>query len=278
MVRIINSMIKKVGKGMGDDDPGDDEGDDDKGDDEGDDDEGDDDEFGDDDPNDNNSGDDTGDMQIFVKIGSKTITMDVEASDTINILKIITKNKEGIPKNQQRLPFNNNQLEDDYTLSDYDIQKESMLNLVLRPRGGGKRPKQDKSETIITKEEKLLANNFTKDKNLYILNTMTANPHRSRHPQQHRQDRQSTFPEGCHAGDVQAPFQRDPGRHAHKHEDPQGHPPNPGTRECDLRPGLEEHCSIAANPEHLREHTLLVRRADLHQGVLRQEVRLEEVR
>ena len=100
-------------------------------------------EFGDDDPNDDEPNDDpddnnSGDMQIFVKIGSETITMDVEASNTINILKIIIKNKEGIPKNQQRLLFNNNQLEDGCTISDYSIQRESTITLMLAVKGGGK--------------------------------------------------------------------------------------------------------------------------------------------
>ena len=103
-------------------------------------------------------------------------------------------------------------------------------------------------------------------------------PHRERHPRQHRQDRQSSFPEGGHEGDVQAPFQRDPGQFAPQLECPQGNPQDRRTRGCDLHPGLAEHRSCEAGPGNSREHTLLCRRADLHQGVLRQEVRLEEVR
>jgi ubiquitin len=71
-------------------------------------------------------------MQIFVKtVTGKTITIDVQVSDTIAYVKTKIQDKTQIPPDQQRVIFAGKQLEDDHTLADYEVKRDSTIWMVF---------------------------------------------------------------------------------------------------------------------------------------------------
>ena len=76
-------------------------------------------------------------FEIYVKtLTVKTITLNVDSNDSVKYAKELIQLKEGVPVDQQRLIFEGQQIEDNRALADYHIQKDSILHLVFRIRGG----------------------------------------------------------------------------------------------------------------------------------------------
>ena len=78
-------------------------------------------------------------IQLFVKsLTGRVIVVNVTIMDSVRTLKAMIEREEGISSDEQRLVYAGKQLEDGRILLDYNIQRDSTIDLLLRARGGGK--------------------------------------------------------------------------------------------------------------------------------------------
>lgn len=76
-------------------------------------------------------------MQIFVRnVDGKSLAFDVDSDEPIYSLKARIDERQGVPAAEQRLVWSCRQLADDRTFGDYDIERDSTLNLLFRLPGG----------------------------------------------------------------------------------------------------------------------------------------------
>jgi len=95
-------------------------------------------------------------MTTFIKFNAKTITLEIEPNESIENIKQLIQDKEGISPEQQKLYYAGKYLEEGYNLNDYNILKESTINLSIGIIGGGINGENTKQIFIKTLQGKTL--------------------------------------------------------------------------------------------------------------------------